>query len=130
MITILKRIWSLLLLAGLLSACGENDKDFFPVVSISTPAIGHVFAAGETVHIHADLNDNSEVREYALTIKAVSYDSVVYEKTEAVNAKGHHIHDHWTNNLTFTSEMVLTITAVDNDENMSAQTVIFHCQHQ
>lgn len=127
---ILKIILPLLLLGGLFTACGEKDKDFSPVVSISTPTIGYMFPAGETIHIHADLNDDTEIREYALTIKAVSNDSVVYEKTEAVNAKGHHIHDHWTNNLTFTSEMILTITAVDNDENMSAQTVNFLCQHE
>lgn len=62
----MKRLVFTCVILSLFSACGktaaEKDK-VFPVVSISSPTVGQVFAPGQLIPINAEITDETYIAE-------------------------------------------------------------------
>lgn len=127
--TITINIFAILIAVASLAGCKNKESSEMPSVSIDAPAFNQAYNAGETVHIKADLNHSRDIHEYSVIIKAVANDSNVFSHIQHIHTSNYHIHEHWTNNLNFSSEMIMTITAVDHEGVMGSKSVSFHCQN-
>lgn len=127
--TITINIFIILIAAASLSGCKDKENSETPSVTIEAPAINQTYNAGETVHINADLNHSKDIHEYSVIIKAVANDSIVFSHIEHIHTSSYHIHEHWTNNLNLSSDMIITITAVDHEGVMGSKSVNFQCHN-
>ena len=81
------------------------------------------------VFINGMISADTEMHGYELSITNTSNgNQQVYHKHAHEDASMYHIHDHWINDVSGHSDMVLTIKAtMDHEGTEKVHTVMFHC---
>lgn len=115
----------------LLGACSkeETTPKLEATIHITSPSPGQVFEKGDTIHIEADIEAKQELHGWELVIRKKADNSVVYTTDKHTHGTTLHIHDHWVNDVTQHSDMVLEITAAldHSGDNLKTEKVDFHC---
>lgn len=98
-----------------------------PEISISNPSEGDTVQAG-TLHITGSISYTSEMHGYQVKLTNLNTSSDVLTSEEHSHGSSYTIDEAWTTNVSDTSNMQLTITAVKNHEGATVnKTVQFVC---
>lgn len=107
----------------------EEDHDHSEwTISILSPTGGQVFENGDTIPILGAIEHNHTIHEYAIELTNVSTGEKVFSFSDHVHtANSVDFDTFWVNNVTDHSDMKLTVSAVDHDDNKGEESVEFHC---
>lgn len=128
----LKFLFPILFITSLFIAC-DNDKDedqkLDASITIESPTTGQVFEKGDTIHIEADIEAAQELHGWEIVIRKKADNSVVYSEDRHTHGEALHIHEHWVNNVTAHTDLILEVTAAldHSGKNLKTETVSFHC---
>lgn len=104
---------------------GENGT---PVISVTTINEGDTIQPNFMVHISGTIVSTSEMHGYNVKLHNHATMTDVLNETVEGHESSYNFDEHWTNNVTDTSNMVLTISAViDHDGNLGTKTINFVC---
>ncbi len=113
------------------AACSKSDEEqeLDATITIESPKLGQVFEKGDTVHIEADIKATQELHGWEIVIRKKADNSVVYSEDKHTHGEELHIHEHWVNNVTAHTDMILEVTAAldHTGKNLKTGTVSFHC---
>lgn len=99
------------------------------VISISSPTEGHVYHAGDTIAIVADVSYPSELHGYELKITDSASGTILYDSVEHVHSDHFSISDKWVKTGSQYSGLKLSlVTAIDHDGNTAEKDINFRYQ--
>lgn len=108
-----------------------DDHGTTPVtatISVTTLNEGDTIQSGEMMHISGTITSNAEMHGYQLLIHNHNTMTDVHTTEAHEHAATYSFDEHWTNNVSDTSNMMLKITAVkDHDGNQEIKTINFVC---
>lgn len=121
-----------------IASCKKKDDDITDEeeTHVSTPATinvttlndGDTIQSGAMLHISGTITAASEMHGYQLIIHNHATMTDVYTTESTAHTASYSFDDHWTNNVTDTSMMMLKITAVlDHDGNQTQKVINFVC---
>lgn len=106
----------------------SHDTTATTVITVSSLNENDTIQSGEEVHFNGSITSTVEMHGYQLVVKNITTGLDVFTTDEHSHALTYNIHDHWTNNVSDTSEMDLKITVVnDHDGNLTTKTIRFVC---
>lgn len=123
----------LALTALFFSACKDEDpiveEDPKVVFDFSSPQASATYGKGDTIHINGMISHTLDMHGYEVSIiNSSNNDTVVYNKHEHMDGKMFHIHEHWVNNVSDHSNMILRIDALtDHAGTKETKDIMFHC---
>lgn len=127
-----KLIFSLLFLASfsvILSSCKKDEEETdtnAPLITVSSPSESAMFMNGDTVFIKANVTDAS-LHELLVKIQNTGTSEVVFTATPVVHdLTEYNLDTYWVSNVSDHSNMLLSIEAIDHNDNSSSKTVHFH----
>lgn len=108
-----------------------DDHGTTPVtatISITSLNEGDTIQSGETLHINGTISASAEMHGYQVLVHNHTTMTDVFSTDAHTHATSYNIHEHWTNNVSDTSNMMLKITAMkDHDGNQEIKTINFVC---
>lgn len=124
----MNKLFAFTLLASLFlfSACKKEDPDTVPpVVTIEEPLATETFVNGDTMHLHADVEDDTELHEVIFTITDISNNSVEATETFHTHEMDFHGELEYVVNVPAGSVLELKVEAEDDAANFTTESLEF-----
>ncbi|MEY3397962.1 MAG: hypothetical protein RL220_556 [Bacteroidota bacterium] len=131
-----KILWLSAIATITIASCQKNDdtvvEGVTPVpvttIIIEEPVAGYTYMAGDTVHVHVQINSDIEMHGYEVLIINDSTSDTVWSVQEHDHAASYHIETEWINNVSDHSDMRVRVNAeVEHEMEVVSEEVHFHC---
>ena len=113
-------------------SCGKGDSATDATINIITPTANDTLAFGEELHVEGTIKGNGVLEGYTFSIRNTSSGNyIVPETTVSDHEDSYVLHEHWSNNVSDTSVLDISIDVTLNaDGNKKSKKVSVVCLPQ
>lgn len=118
---------SLLTLVG----CNKGDSDVPAeniVITFTEPVVGDSISSYNSLHCEGTITSTGDMKGYTIVYVDQSTNDVLFETSYSTHADAYNIHEHWLNNVTTTTQVIVRVIAKkDNDGNTETKELTVTC---
>lgn len=112
-------ISSLVLFA--ITACKKEEKMVTHVdISFSEPSVNDTIASYNQIHVEGTISADGDMEGYAVSLINSSNDAVLFTRKYDVQAESYNFHEHWTNNVSDTTPVLVRVEAIQDKKGSKA----------
>ena len=121
-----------MMIAVLVFAGCNKQKNDVPaeniVITITEPTVGDTIASYNNLHCEGTITADGEMKGYSIVYIDQSTNDVLFEKSYSTEAEAYNIHEHWLNNVTTTTQVIVRVIAnKDNNGNTETKELTVTC---
>lgn len=125
----MKVIYFFSFLVLVLGACKKNEPGATNVeINFTEPAAGDTIASYNQIHAEGTITGDGTMQGYTVTLSNTQSGAVLFSNAYDVQSESYNFHEHWTNNLSDTSEVTVRVEVTkDKNGNKTAKEIKVVC---
>jgi hypothetical protein len=115
-------------LAVILFSCKKHNGATSAIITFIEPTEGDILQFGEELHIEGTIQGDGELHGYSLSLINSTTGQTLLSNSTHDHAETFSFHEHWSNNLTDTSNVKIIVVAdLDHDGGKTSKEINVVC---